>query len=56
MTLPFWDGVSPYPNITVRIDFGGADVGDLLYECAFMFHADFGMRGTIRVLPKQSGE
>jgi FtsP/CotA-like multicopper oxidase with cupredoxin domain len=53
MTLPFWDGVSPYPSITVRMDFRGVDVGDLLYECAFMFHADFGMRATIRVLPKQ---
>jgi FtsP/CotA-like multicopper oxidase with cupredoxin domain len=50
--LPFWDGVSAYPNITVRLDFRGADVGDVLYECTFLTHADFGMRAFVRVLPK----
>jgi FtsP/CotA-like multicopper oxidase with cupredoxin domain len=49
--LSFWDGVSPYPNVTVRMDFRGADIGDLIYECNYLFHADFGMRGIIRVLP-----
>ena len=49
--LPFWDGVSAYPNVTVRMDFRGADIGDLFYECNYLFHADFGMRGIIRVLP-----
>ena len=48
----FWDGVSAYPTVTVRLDFRGADVGDLIYECNYLFHADFGMRGIIRVLPK----
>lgn len=49
--LPFWDGVSAYPNVTVRMDFRGADIGDLIYECNYLFHSDFGMRGIIRVLP-----
>jgi len=49
--LPFWDGVSPYPSVTVRMDFRGADVGDLVYECHYIFHGDFGMRAIIRVLP-----
>ena len=51
--LPFWDGVSAYPNVTVRMDFRGADVGDLIYECDYLFHADFGMRAIARVLPKR---
>jgi len=52
--LPFWDGVSTYPSVTVRLDFRGADVGDVLYECTFLTHADFGMRASIRVLPNPS--
>ena len=52
--LPFWDGVSAYHNVTVRLDFRGADVGDLLYKCTFLTHADFGMRAFIRVLPNPS--
>ena len=52
--VPFWDGVSAYPSVTVRLDFRGADVGDLLYECTFLTHADFGMRAFIRVLPNPS--
>lgn len=51
--LPFWDGVSAFPSVTVRLDFRGADVGDVLYECTFLTHADFGMRAFIRVLPDQ---
>ena len=51
--LPFWDGVSAYPSVTVRMDFRGADVGDLIYECDYLFHADFGMRAIARVLPKR---
>ena len=54
--LPFWDGASAYHSVTVRLDFRGADVGDLLYECTFLTHADFGMRASIRVLPKPESE
>jgi FtsP/CotA-like multicopper oxidase with cupredoxin domain len=53
VTLPFWDGVGPYPNETVRMDFRGAHVGDLVYECHYMFHQDFGMMATVRVLRKR---
>lgn len=27
------DGTGPFHSVTVRLDFRGADVGDLLYEC-----------------------
>jgi FtsP/CotA-like multicopper oxidase with cupredoxin domain len=54
--LPFWDGVSAYPSVTVRLDFRGADVGDLLYECTFLTHADFGMRAFVRVAPNQNAQ
>ena len=51
VNIPFWTGTGPYPNITVRMDFRGADVGDFVYHCHFIFHADFGMMAIIRVLP-----
>lgn len=49
--LPFWHGVGPYPSVTVRMDFSGADLGDLIYECDYIFHGDFGMRAIVEVLP-----
>ncbi len=53
INLPFWTGTGPFPSVTVRMDFRGADVGDLFYECDYLFHADFGMRALVRVLPKR---
>jgi FtsP/CotA-like multicopper oxidase with cupredoxin domain len=51
VNLPFWTGTGPYPSVTVRMDFRGADVGDFVYHCHFIFHSDFGMMAIIRVLP-----
>jgi hypothetical protein len=51
--VPFWDGNPdhPYPSVTVRMDFRGADVGDFVYHCHIAEHEDMGMMAIIRVLP-----
>jgi FtsP/CotA-like multicopper oxidase with cupredoxin domain len=51
--VPFWDGnpSHPYPSVTVRMDFRGADVGDFVYHCHIAEHEDGGMMAIIRVLP-----
>jgi FtsP/CotA-like multicopper oxidase with cupredoxin domain len=56
--IPFWDGnpKHPYPSVTVRMDFRGADIGDFVYHCHILNHEDQGMMAIIRVLPPQSDE
>jgi FtsP/CotA-like multicopper oxidase with cupredoxin domain len=51
--VPFWDGNPdhPYPSVTLRMDFRGADVGDFVYHCHIAEHEDMGMMAIIRVLP-----
>ncbi len=51
--VPFWDGdpSHPYPSVTVRTDFRGADIGDFVYHCHIAEHEDGGMMAIIRVLP-----
>jgi FtsP/CotA-like multicopper oxidase with cupredoxin domain len=51
--IPFWDGnpSHPYPSITVRADFRGADIGDFVYHCHIAEHEDKGMMAIIRVEP-----
>ena len=51
--VPFWDGNPnhPYPSVTVRMDFRGADVGDFVYHCHIAEHEDAGMMAIIRVMP-----
>ncbi|HUA32044.1 MAG TPA: multicopper oxidase domain-containing protein [Candidatus Binataceae bacterium] len=51
--IPFWDGnpAHPYPSVTVRMDFRGADIGDFVYHCHIAEHEDDGMMAIIRVLP-----
>ena len=51
--VPFWDGNPnhPYPSVTVRMDFRGADVGDFVYHCHIAEHEDDGMMAIIRVMP-----
>jgi hypothetical protein len=51
INIPFGMGTGPYPSVTVRMGLRGADVGGFVYHCHFLFHADFGMMATIRVLP-----
>ena len=50
--VPFWFGSGPYPSVTVRMDFRGADVGDFVYHCHILDHEDAGMMAIIRVLPR----
>jgi FtsP/CotA-like multicopper oxidase with cupredoxin domain len=47
-------GNPPYPSVTVRLDFRGADVGDFVYHCHILGHEDGGMMAIIRVLPPSS--
>jgi FtsP/CotA-like multicopper oxidase with cupredoxin domain len=47
-------GNPPYPSVTVRMDFRGADVGDFVYHCHILGHEDGGMMAIIRVLPPSS--
>lgn len=50
--LPFWDGTSPYPSFTLRMDFRDPGiVGTFLYHCHILEHEDAGMMGSIQVLP-----
>jgi len=49
--VPYWSGSGPYPSVTVRMDFRGADVGDFVYHCHILGHEDSGMMAIIRVLP-----
>ncbi|HTC49482.1 MAG TPA: multicopper oxidase domain-containing protein [Candidatus Aquilonibacter sp.] len=49
--VPYWDGVSSYPSVKLRIDFRDpATVGAFPYHCHILQHEDGGMMGTIRVL------
>jgi Multicopper oxidase len=48
----YWNGVSHYPSVTLRMDFRGPDVGDFVYHCHIRDHEDGGMMAIIWVLPK----
>lgn len=51
--VPFWDGNqgTPFPSVTMLMDFRGMDVGDFVYHCHILGHEDLGMMAIIRVLP-----
>ena len=50
--IPYWSGSGDYPNVTIRVDFRGPDVGDFVYHCHILGHEDNGMMAIIRVLPR----
>ena len=52
VNVPHWDGVGPFPSVTVRMDFRGPDVGDFVYHCHILDHEDAGMMAIIRVVTK----
>ena len=53
VVVPYWDGKSAFPHITVRIDFRDPEtVGTFLYHCHVLDHEDGGMMAKIRVLPR----
>ena len=49
--VPYYTGKGPYPNVKVRMDFRGPDIGDFVYHCHILAHEDGGMMAIIRVLP-----
>lgn len=53
--VPFWNGNpdTPFPNVTLLMDFRGMDIGDFVYHCHILGHEDLGMMAIIRVLPPQ---
>lgn len=50
--VPFWVDGTPFPSITVKLDFRGAVAGDFVYHCHILDHEDAGMMGIVRVLPR----
>lgn len=54
--VPHWDGnpSHPYPQVTLRIDFRGPDVGDFVFHCHILNHEDLGMMNIIRVQRKST--
>jgi FtsP/CotA-like multicopper oxidase with cupredoxin domain len=55
--VPFWDGnpKTPFPAVTLLLDFRGKDVGDFVYHCHILGHEDLGMMAIIHVLPLDHG-
>jgi FtsP/CotA-like multicopper oxidase with cupredoxin domain len=53
LEVPFWNGDpnTPFPSVTLLMDFRGKDVGDFVYHCHILGHEDQGMMAIIRVLP-----
>jgi FtsP/CotA-like multicopper oxidase with cupredoxin domain len=49
--VPYWDGdpTHPFPSVTLRIDLRGNDVGDFVFQCHILEHADRGLMNIIRV-------
>jgi FtsP/CotA-like multicopper oxidase with cupredoxin domain len=42
----------PYPQVQLRVDFRGPDVGDFVFHCHILGHEDLGMMAIERVVPK----
>jgi FtsP/CotA-like multicopper oxidase with cupredoxin domain len=51
--VPFWNGKknTPFPSVSLLMDFRGMDVGDFVYHCHILSHEDLGMMAIIRVCP-----
>jgi FtsP/CotA-like multicopper oxidase with cupredoxin domain len=50
--VPGWDGNPnhPYPNVILRVDFRGQDVGAFVFHCHISDHEDQGMMNIIQVV------
>jgi len=50
--VPGWDGFvgDPYPNVKLRIDFRGPDIGTFVFHCHILNHEDLGMMNIIQVV------
>jgi FtsP/CotA-like multicopper oxidase with cupredoxin domain len=53
--VPFWNGNSatPFPSVTLLMDFRGMDIGDFVYHCHILGHEDLGMMAIIQVNPPE---
>jgi FtsP/CotA-like multicopper oxidase with cupredoxin domain len=51
--VPGWDGnpAHPFPNVKLRIDFRGPDIGIFVFHCHILNHEDLGMMNIIQVVP-----
>jgi FtsP/CotA-like multicopper oxidase with cupredoxin domain len=51
--VPNWNGDpnTPFPSVTLRIDFRGHDVGIFVFHCHILNHEDLGMMNIIQVVP-----
>ncbi|MHB8622198.1 MAG: multicopper oxidase family protein [Sulfuricaulis sp.] len=56
--VPGWDGnpAHPYPNVKLRIDFRGSDIGIFVFHCHILNHEDLGMMNIIQVVPATSSK
>jgi FtsP/CotA-like multicopper oxidase with cupredoxin domain len=54
--VPNWDGnpAHPYPNVKLRIDFRGPDIGTFVFHCHILNHEDLGMMNIIQVVAASS--
>jgi FtsP/CotA-like multicopper oxidase with cupredoxin domain len=52
ITIPYWDGKSPYHSVKVRVDFRDPTIaGTFLFHCHILLHEDLGMMHKILVEP-----
>ena len=56
--VPGWDGnpAHPYPNVKLRIDFRGPDIGTFVFHCHILNHEDLGMMNIIQVVAPPSAK
>jgi FtsP/CotA-like multicopper oxidase with cupredoxin domain len=56
--VPGWDGnpTHAFPNVKLRIDFRGADIGTFVFHCHILNHEDLGMMNIIQVVPALSSK
>jgi FtsP/CotA-like multicopper oxidase with cupredoxin domain len=56
--VPAWNGDpnTPFPSVTLLMDFRGMDIGDFVYHCHILGHEDLGMMAIIQVLPASSSK
>ncbi len=52
VTVPAWDGIGPFPTVTLRMDFRDPrTAGTFVFHCHILHHAEAGMMGKIQVDP-----
>jgi FtsP/CotA-like multicopper oxidase with cupredoxin domain len=49
--VPFWNGNSktPFPSVSMLMDFRGMDIGDFVFHCHILGHEDLGMMAIEQV-------